>query len=179
MESKNAFTIYNAAAGAGKTYTLVKEYIIKLLAATGDDMYRNILAITFTNKAVGEMKTRILDTLKGISEDPVSDKYESIWEDIYRDIGGSEKDLKFKAARVLKKILHNYAAFDVVTIDTFTHRVIRTFAHDLEIPINFEIEMDTDTLLQQAVDSLINKAGVNTELTKIIIAFAFYKLRRR
>ncbi len=176
MESQHSFTVYNAAAGAGKTYTLVKEYLIQLLNTKREDNYKNILAITFTNKAVGEMKTRILETLQGISEPEISEKYKTIWNDIYEEIGGTEKDLKEKATKILKKILHNYATFDVVTIDTFTHRVIRTFAHDLEIPMNFEIEMDTDFLLQEAVDSLINKAGVEEALTQIIIAFAFYKL---
>ncbi len=176
MKTNHSFTVYNAAAGAGKTYTLVKEYLIKLFTGTYKDNYKNILAITFTNKAVGEMKSRILENLKGISEPVISEKYQAIFNDIQKETGEDEIVLKNKATSILKSILHNYAAFDVVTIDTFTHRVIRTFAHDLGIPMNFEIEMDTDSLLQEAVDSLINKAGIDKDLTKIIIDFAFNKL---
>ena len=43
------------------------------------------------------------------------------------------------------------------TIDKFNQRLIRTFAHDLKLPINFEVELDTDTLLRKAVDQMISK----------------------
>ncbi len=61
--NKHAFTIYDASAGSGKTYTLVKEYLKILLSADSNDTYKKILAITFTNKAVEEMKTRIVSSL--------------------------------------------------------------------------------------------------------------------
>ena len=64
-----AFSVYNASAGSGKTYTLVKEYLKIILKSNQDDAYRNILAITFTNKAVFEMKSRIIDSLFDFSKD--------------------------------------------------------------------------------------------------------------
>ena len=51
------FKIYNASAGSGKTHTLTKAYLKIALSATG--RFKKILAITFTNKAVNEMKHRI------------------------------------------------------------------------------------------------------------------------
>ncbi|WP_062053662.1 UvrD-helicase domain-containing protein [Aquimarina longa] len=176
MNPDTAFTVYNAAAGAGKTYTLVKAYLIALLKGEFKDSYKNILAITFTNKAVAEMKTRILENLVAISKQNTPLKYQSLLKELVVAIKVPEKELKQKAKRILKSILHNYAAFDVVTIDTFTHRVIRTFAYDLGIPMNFEIEMNTDALIEEAVDAVIAKIGLNQELTRLIIDFAISKL---
>ncbi|WP_378179932.1 UvrD-helicase domain-containing protein [Aquimarina sp. SS2-1] len=176
MKVQSPFTIYNAAAGAGKTYTLVKTYLIALLTGEYRDAYKNILAITFTNKAVAEMKTRVLENLVGISEKEISSKYKTLLQDIIAETGLEEPIIKQKADRVLKNILHNYAAFDIVTIDTFTHRVIRTFARDLGIPMNFEIEMDTEALIEESVDAVIAKIGEDEGLTKTIIDFALSKL---
>ncbi len=176
MEPNNAFTIYNAAAGAGKTYTLVKEYLITLLKGGFRDSYKNILAITFTNKAVAEMKTRVLENLVAISDPNTPSEYHDLLKDLVSETKIPEQKLKKRASKILKSILHNYAAFDIVTIDTFTHRVIRTFAHDLGIPMNFEIEMDTETLIEEAVDAVVAKIGLDTVLTKLIINFAISKL---
>ncbi|MBQ4819848.1 UvrD-helicase domain-containing protein [Aquimarina sp. MMG016] len=176
MSSQKAFTIYNAAAGAGKTYTLVKAYIITLLKGEFKDSYKNILAITFTNKAVAEMKTRVLENLVAISNPETPSKHKDLLKELVLEIGITESEIKQKANRILKSILHNYAGFDIVTIDTFTHRVIRTFAYDLGIPMNFEIEMDSETLIEEAVDAVVAKVGVDQELTKVIIDFAISKL---
>ncbi|MFC5047843.1 UvrD-helicase domain-containing protein [Aquimarina hainanensis] len=176
MNNRYPFVIYNAAAGAGKTYTLVKAYLMTLLTGAFNDGYRNILAITFTNKAVAEMKTRVLESLIGISEPTPSSDYQLLLEDIAKEISSSPNTLKKKARKILESILHNYAAFDIVTIDTFTHRVIRTFSHDLGIPMNFEIEMDTEVLIEEAVDAVVAKVGEDKELTKVIVEFAFGKM---
>ena len=56
--------VYKASAGSGKTFTLAVEYI-KLLILN-PRAYRQILAVTFTNKATAEMKERILSQLYGI-----------------------------------------------------------------------------------------------------------------
>jgi len=176
LKNDIAFTVYNAAAGAGKTYTLVKEYLSTLLSAPFKDGYKNILAITFTNKAVAEMKTRILENLVAISNEHTPVEYQEILKDLVSETKIPEEEIKKKAERILKSILHNYAAFDIVTIDTFTHRVLRTFAYDLGIPINFEIEMDTETLIKEAIDAVVSQIGIDHELTQLIINFAFGKL---
>ncbi|AXT52073.1 DNA helicase UvrD [Aquimarina sp. BL5] len=176
MNSQYPFTIYNAAAGAGKTYTLVKAYLVALLTGEYKDAYKNILAITFTNKAVAEMKTRVVENLVGIRSAETSPKYELLLNDIVQETGLEKQVVKQKADRILKSILHNYAAFDIVTIDTFTHRVIRTFAKDLGIPMNFEIEMDTESLIEESVDAVVAKVGEDAILTETIIDFALSKL---
>ena len=59
----STFKIYNASAGSGKTYTLVKEYLKIVLTSAAYLPHRHVLAITFTNKAVDEMKGRIVAAL--------------------------------------------------------------------------------------------------------------------
>ena len=167
-----AFTIYDASAGSGKTYTLTKEYLKILFLATNDDAYRKILAITFTNKAVEEMKNRIVSSLYEFSIDTTSDKAMELLKDVASETKLSIATLKDKSKAIIKNIIHNYAAFDISTIDKFTHKVIRTFAQDLNLPPNFEVSLETDSLLQEAIDLVISKAGDDVNLTKLLIEFS-------
>ncbi|WP_397364031.1 UvrD-helicase domain-containing protein [Olleya sp. R77988] len=164
------FKVYDASAGSGKTFALVKEYLKLLFTSKYNDNFKQILAITFTNKAVAEMKTRILDSLK---EFPYRDS--SLFLAITKELNLEPEYVRKRSITLLNTIMHNYAAFDISTIDGFNHKLIRTFAHDLKIPINFEVELDTPSLLNQAVDSLIAKAGTDKKLTKVLIDFALEK----
>jgi len=167
-----AFTIYDASAGSGKTYTLTKEYLKILFLASNDDAYRKILAITFTNKAVAEMKNRIVSSLYEFSIDTTSEKAMDLLKDVANDTNLSIATIKDKSKAIIKNIIHNYAAFDISTIDKFTHKVIRTFAQDLNLPPNFEVSLDTDVLLQEAIDLVISKAGEDQNLTQLLIEFS-------
>ena len=175
MKNSNSFTIYNASAGSGKTFTLVKEYLLLLFTSGRNDSYKNILAITFTNKAVEEMKSRIVDNLYGFSKQPVPKKFQPLLEIICNETGSSEEEITARSKEILKHIIHNYAAFEVSTIDGFTHRVLRTFAKDLDLPLNFEVELNTSEVLQEAVERLINRAGKDKELTRVLINFSLSK----
>ena len=175
MSSNSLFQVYNASAGSGKTFTLVKEYLKILFSASGNYQFRNILAITFTNKAVGEMKARILEMLKAFSEEDTLKNPHPMFTIIVEDLKMKPEVLQKKSKDILNTIMHNYAAFDISTIDGFNHRLIRTFAHDLNLPLNFEVELDTESLLNEAVDRLIAKAGTNKELTKVLVDFAIEK----
>lgn len=172
---KNAFEIYNASAGSGKTYTLVKEYLKIILAAQRDDAYKNILAITFTNKAVEEMKSRIVSTLSEFTKDNPSEKVAGMLTDIAVEIKKSPVEIRDKSKRIIKNIIHNYASFDISTIDKFTHRVIRSFALDLDLPLSFEVSLDTEGLLSEAVDAVIAQAGEDENLTKLLVDFTTEK----
>lgn len=170
-----AFSIYNASAGSGKTYTLVKEYLKIILKAKHNDAYKNILAITFTNKAVFEMKTRIVESLFDFSKDNPTEKSMQLMADVGKEIQLNSFQIKTKAQAIIKNIIHNYAAFDISTIDKFTHKVIRAFAFDLGLPITFDVSLDTENLLQEAVDAIVAKAGEDEELTKLLIDFTMEK----
>jgi ATP-dependent exoDNAse (exonuclease V) beta subunit len=172
---KPAFSIYDASAGSGKTYTLVKEYLKIILLSKKPDAYRNILAITFTNKAVHEMKSRVLESLSEFSKENPSEKALGLMQDISSDTGLSLNAISEKAKSITKNLIHNYAAFDISTIDKFTHKVIRAFAHDLGLPITFEVSLDTESLLTEAVDAIIAEAGNDAELTKLLVDFTMEK----
>ncbi|WP_111308865.1 UvrD-helicase domain-containing protein [Confluentibacter sediminis] len=175
MPELNYFNIYNASAGSGKTFTLVKEYLKILFASNNPNYFKNILAITFTNKAVAEMKERIIETLIQFSDDAILTKPNSMFHSICDELTIQPIELHKKSEKLLNTIIHNYAAFDISTIDGFTHKLIRTFAYDLNLPINFEVELDQDSLLNEAVDRLISKAGTDKALTKILVDFAIEK----
>jgi ATP-dependent exoDNAse (exonuclease V) beta subunit len=184
-----SFAIYDASAGSGKTYALVKEYLKIILTAHKNDAYRNILAITFTNKAVHEMKSRIVGSLSEFAKDEPSKKAQDLMQDLVNGrrkevnpeewaeepIGLSIIQIKTKSQQIIKHIIHNYAAFDISTIDKFTHKVIRAFAHDLGLPMTFEVTLDTENLLIEAVDAIIAQAGEDEVLTKLLIDFTMEK----
>ena len=175
MKKHNSFTIYDASAGSGKTYTLVKEYLKLLLTGSGNEGYRNILAITFTNKAVAEMKSRILEGLKGLCQKQKNKKELDLLQQLSNETGLSSIEIEEKSFFILRNILHDYASFEVSTIDGFTHRVLRTFAKDLGLPVNFEVQLRTEEVLTEAVDRVIGKAGEEKMLTQVLINFVLAK----
>lgn len=171
MLHPSTFHVYNASAGSGKTYTLVKEYLKILFNSQSLYVFQNILAITFTNKAAAEMKERVLENLRVFSHAQEND----MLRDICQETGKNVDELQAKSKKILQKILQNYGAFQITTIDSFTHKLIRTFALDLELPLNFELELDGKQLLKEAVDLLISRIGVDEKLTEILVDFALRK----
>ncbi|MBV1887915.1 MAG: UvrD-helicase domain-containing protein, partial [Urechidicola sp.] len=172
MQSTPQFQVYNASAGSGKTFTLVKEYLKIVLGSNDIFRFQNILAITFTNKAAAEMKTRILESLRDLSEN----RENSLTPILVEELAIGKEKLQNRANIVLNSILQNYSAFNITTIDSFTHRIIRNFAFDLGMSLNFDVEMDAKSLLDEAVDVLISKIGLNIELTKTLIDFSLDKI---
>ncbi|CAM4091080.1 exodeoxyribonuclease V subunit beta [Flavobacterium antarcticum] len=172
---KHAFSIYDASAGSGKTFNLVKEYLKIILTAKKNDAYRSILAITFTNKAVHEMKSRIVGSLSEFIKDQPSAKAMQLMDVLIEETELDASQITAKSKEIIKHIIHNYAAFDISTIDKFTHKVIRTFAHDLDLPMTFEVSLDTENLLTEAVDAIIAEAGTDEMLTKLLIDFTMEK----
>ena len=170
-----SFSIYDASAGSGKTYALVKEYLKIILVSKKNDAYRNILAITFTNKAVHEMKSRIVGNLLEFTKDTPNEKATDLMEVLSGEIQISVSEIQTKSKQIIKHIIHNYAAFDISTIDKFTHKVIRAFAHDLNLPMTFEVTLDTENLLTEAVDAIIAQAGEDDILTNLLVDFTMQK----
>ncbi|MBI3511898.1 MAG: UvrD-helicase domain-containing protein [Bacteroidetes bacterium] len=167
------FTVYRSSAGSGKTFTLVREYLNLALGDPSDppQRYREILAITFTNKAAAEMKERIVRALKELSI-LIDDRPGILASMLMKDLQIDRLTLQSRADAVLRAILHNYSDFAIGTIDSFTHRIVRSFAHDLDLPLNFEVETDADLLLRQAVDVLISRIGQDEQLTNVLVQFA-------
>ena len=159
--------VYKASAGSGKTFTLAVEYIKHLII--NPRAYRQILAVTFTNKATAEMKERILTQLYGIWKgEPASKAYlERIKDEGLRikdEKAGNgnnrlltDEDIRQRAGMALQYMLHDYSRFRVETIDSFFQSVMRNLARELELSPNLSIELNNSEVLSDAVDSLIEK----------------------
>lgn len=171
-----SFTTYKSSAGSGKTTTLVAEYLTIALSSSQPDNYKKILAITFTNKAAHEMKERVINSLKSMAKDtPENQRYPVIFNKVKQALNLENKELKGRASRTLNHILHHYNDFSISTIDSFTHKIIRTFAYDLKLPINFEVDLDNDALLKKSIDLLLSRIGDNPDLTATLVSFSTSK----
>lgn len=162
-------TIYKASAGSGKTFQLVVEYLKLLLKNPYN--YKHILAVTFTNKATNEMKTRILEQLHFLASNQDSDYLKILQNNTY-----SEKEIRKQAKLVLKNILHDYNRFSISTIDSFTQRVIKSFNRELGISPNFMLELDGDMILAEAVDRMLAKIDKDKKLLKWLKEFSTEKI---
>ena len=171
MQQPSTFQVYNASAGSGKTFTLVKQYLKVLLSSDDIFTFQKVLAITFTNKAAGEMKERVLQNLEDFAEGKENDLVKIIIEEIAID----KLTIQERSSKILDAILQNYSAFSITTIDSFTHKIIKNFAYDLGLSINFEVEMDAVSLLNEAVDVLISKIGTDKKLTNLLIDYSLDK----
>ena len=172
------FIISKASAGSGKTFTLVKEYL-KMAFAGGEEevqhRFRSILAITFTNKAAGEMKSRIMRELERIGSGHLDPEGKDMASAIMRDMPALRHSTLVRMATKLHSvILHHYSDLSVSTIDSFIHRIVRTFAHDLGLPMNFDVAIDQQRMIDDSVAALMSLAGTEgqQELTDVLRAFA-------
>ena len=133
--------ILKASAGSGKTYRLANAYIDLLLDSPDRYAYRHILAVTFTNKATAEMKSRILDIL-------------------------SEKAaVNEKAAHILRDILHDYSAFSVCTIDKFFQQALKAFAREIGQFASYQIELDRKSLIAETTDRMLDSLSPDNKVT--------------
>ncbi|MBO4610508.1 MAG: UvrD-helicase domain-containing protein [Bacteroidales bacterium] len=147
--------VMKASAGSGKTFSLAREYIRLLLKNRHEDHpYRHILAVTFTNKATGEMKSRIIDALDTLARFPEHSDYR----DYLLDNCGlsSIEELQTESRRALADILGDYGAFSVSTIDRFFQRVLRSFSREVGQFAEYQVELDRDSLVQEAVDRVLD-----------------------
>ena len=134
-----------------------------------------MLALTFTNKAVHEMKARILDTLVSLSMPPSKEVHMAT--SLCRALSISEEELAFRSGQMLRKLLLEYGSFDVITLDTFTHRLVRTFARDFQLPFGFEVVLDPTDLFNETVDSIIAEVGKDEMLSDLLLTFSLNKVR--
>ena len=143
------FNIYKSSAGSGKTYTLSKNYI--RLALKSKNNYKKILAVTFTNKAAEEMKSRILQMIHQIANGEEKD----LIIEFSKFYNVSPEEIIFRSNNLKSKILHNYSYFSITTIDTFFYSIIQSFTRDLKFRGKFNIEMDLDFVANEVVDNFL------------------------
>ena len=163
--------VYKASAGSGKTFRLAIEYM--KLALTNDTSYRHILAVTFTNKATAEMKSRIIGELYHLAKGQ-----HSVYMDVLtKELGWQPLMVQRQAQLVLKHILHDYSRFSISTIDSFFQRVIKAFNRELGINAAYNVELDEKSILEEAAERLIQSVEDDKKLLEWLDAFASDKMR--
>jgi ATP-dependent exoDNAse (exonuclease V) beta subunit len=172
------FKVYQASAGAGKTYTIIKEYLSLCLASEAATLnYRHILAITFTNMAANEMKAKIVDQLNGLIHSHPEQPPQPMEADLLQCLQLDRPTLKRHAQLLFQHILHDYSHFFVCTIDTFVQRLARPFAQELRLPNQFTVSIDE----VEVADAITERIGAqigpdNPFLTRILEDFSGLKL---
>lgn len=170
------FQIFRSSAGSGKTYTLALSFIA--LALKGgrygyEDYYRKILAITFTNKAAAEMKERVLQYLDSLAN---SKDIDGILDWLIVETSLDKEQIFARSKKIHKHILHHYADLGISTIDKFTYKIVRTFAADLGMSNNFDLEMDTYKVIQPVVALLLSKMSKDGgQLSNTLVNFALQR----
>lgn len=181
------FKIYRSSAGAGKTFTLAKEYIKIVLQLEQFDeefnpnYYQHVLAVTFTNLATSEMKDRILSQLKSFSMKPSMEE-DGMLGAIVADFKGMDKTILLnriyqRSKLVHQRILHGYSNFSVSTIDAFSQKIAQAFKRDLNFPFNYELVLNGDELIEDATYILMDKLGQkeHEQLTEALENFSIKK----
>ncbi|MEJ5055407.1 UvrD-helicase domain-containing protein [Sphingobacterium sp. MYb382] len=175
MHPKAPLKILKASAGSGKTFSLTLHYITLLLA--NENSYREILAVTFTNKATAEMKERILSVLEGLaigSQDRKIEDFRTLLLAQHPQWGA--QTLQTKAYAVFRRILHDYSRFTISTIDGFSQKVIRSFTYELNLDAAYKIEMNSNKVKQELTVMLNQALDERPDLLDWIIAFAEKKI---
>ena len=165
-------TIYKASAGSGKTYQLALHYLKMVLGVkeSGDgkwklnpllttsipsQAHRRILAITFTNKATEEMKSRIVASLFGVATAKDEKSHDYI-KPLLDTFGCSFEALRDAARKAMMSLLHDFSFFNVSTIDSFFQTILRTFARELGIQGDYNIEINSSEAIRNALNLLLD-----------------------
>ena len=144
--------IVKASAGSGKTFKLAKTFISLLFKSDDRFAYRHILAVTFTNKATEEMKSRIIKELDVLARNPEKSGY---FKDFSKEFGNAEQ-ISNRAENILFDILHDYSSFSVCTIDKFVQMTLKSFARELGQFSTYQVELDKDSLVEESVDRILD-----------------------
>ena len=166
-------TIFQSSAGSGKTFTLVKEYLKIILKDPSN--FSHVLAVTFTNAATKEMKDRILDVLEELAAGNKSEMRKAIEDDFKSELQ-DHLPIEKRAAEALTKILYNYSHFDVSTIDHFFTRVVRALAYELKQPVKYDIDVDNERAVENAIERLFGEIHTNKETRNWLKEFALSRL---
>ena len=174
------YTVINASAGSGKTYALVQNLLaICLKYPSQHDKIRNILALTFTNKAANEMKHRIIEWLKNFSADSYENNQDLKNIQLKLEEQGHRitlKDLHERSKKILDYVLHNYSTLNIGTIDKFNSRLVRSFSYELGLAQNFNLEINADPFLMEAVDKMLEEIGTENTISDAFLDYVNYSL---
>lgn len=164
--------VYRASAGSGKTYQLALKYITLLLGQwrggtyrlyKGNDLrrHREILAITFTNKATQEMRRRIVKELALLANPEAKSDYRKALhlmvapDDVEFADAEVDRSVSMAALRALDSMLFDFGEVQVSTIDAFFQRVLRSFAYEADLAGNYELMLENDRMTDMAITDML------------------------
>jgi len=177
---QNSYSVINASAGSGKTYTLVQRLLmICLRFPNQSDAIRTIIALTFTNKAANEMKERIIFYLGEFVKDNYSENQDlkNIQEALeHQGYRITLDDLRLRSQKVLDYILHHYSTLNIGTIDKFNSRLVKSFSYELGLAQNFNLEIQPEPYLIEAVDKMLDEIGEEQAVSEAFMDFINYNL---
>ena len=177
---QHPYTVINASAGSGKTYALVQKLLLICLRYPNQpDAIRHILALTFTNKAANEMKERILSWLRDFASEKYAENQDlkNIQKKLEEEnIRVTTADLHERAKKTLDYILHHYSTLNIGTIDKFNARLVRSFSYELGLAQNFNLEIQSEPYLIEAVDQILDEIGEKEEISGAFMDFVNYSL---
>ncbi len=163
------FTILRSSAGAGKTHALVKHYLTHALRTDDPSLCRRVLALTFTNKAAGEMKERVMRQLRDLAAGAEDDgAVNDIREHLTRELRIDGEELQRRASAAITWMLHHWGEVAITTIDAFTRRLVRPFARDLQLDGELRMTTEQAWYRDRAVDHLLEDAGRDEQLTHLL-----------
>ncbi len=166
--------ILSASAGSGKTYALTQEYLT--LAYENPEKFTSILAVTFTNKAAEEMKTRIINELVNIIENGTEAPHFKHLKSRYKS--RSDAEIRQYAQTLLNSILHNYSFFAISTIDSFVQKVIRAFAYEMGLQSDFDIELDEQKVINDLTQQLYSKLQPGSDILRWLVQYSFFRMEQ-
>ena len=167
-------TIYKASAGSGKTYTLAYEYVRLLLGVKDEEgryrlnlpgkgvaaaaaRHRSIIAMTFTNKATEEMKSRIISELAALADDHADGSADSPYvAALSAEFGCRREQLRQAASQALRSLLFDYHHFNISTIDSFFQTVLRAFAREVDHQGDYGIELDDEYAVSAGIGMMLD-----------------------
>ena len=172
LSNDKKLVVYRASAGSGKTHQLTGEFLRLLFSSPV--AYKRILAVTFTNKATDEMKSRIIEELANLA----GGKNSSFLEELIKELEKSEEQIREQARKTLINILHDYSAFSISTIDRFFQQTMRAFTREIGIGGGYNVELDSNKVLQEAIDSMLYdlERKENKQLLNWLIRFSEEKI---
>ncbi len=161
--------ILQASAGSGKTFSLTAHYLTLLF--DNELKYREVLAVTFTNKATEEMKSRILSVLRSLA---LGEESAAVFRKIIQEAHPflNPNQLQERAHKIYRRILHDYSRFAINTIDGFVQQVIRSFTFELGLDAGYKLEMNQDKVKKALADKLNERLDEKPELLQWIINLA-------
>lgn len=177
---QNSYTVINASAGSGKTYALVQRLLMICLRYPNQQhAIRNILALTFTNKAANEMKERILSWLGNFTQEDFAENTDLKNIQAALETEGIRitiDELHHRSKKLLDYVLHNYSTLNIGTIDRFNARLVRSFSYELGLAKNFNLEIEAEPFLIEAVDKMLDQIGENDSISHSFMDYVDYSL---